>query len=117
MQLVACLIEEMVEQCSLLRGGSLQVTPKPFQLSASRCEWSKLQMALKQKDHPWKDLPGGASDALARVKKRPNTFANLLNPTQSKDWTFNNTVREQSGHGTECTLTKLINSRLFFRLY
>lgn len=83
----------MVEQCSLLRGDYLEVTSKPFQLSAPSCELNKLN-SVKKKDHPWKELPGGVSGALARVSQRPDTFVNVLNPTGTDSWTFTNTVSE-----------------------
>lgn len=84
----------MVEQCSLLQGDSLEVTSAPFQLLAASCEWRKLSVAVKKKDHPWRELPGGALDAPGRVKKRPETFINVLNPNGGNDWTFEHTVCE-----------------------
>lgn len=96
MQLAACLIQEMVEQCSLLRGDSLEVTAVPFQLPAQNCEWNKLQLAVKKKDHAWQKLPGGVAGALARARKRPSTFINVLHPTAGDNWTFESTVSRRS---------------------
>ena len=84
----------MVEQCTLLRGDCLEVSPKPFQLTALSCEWHKLRSVVKKKDHPWQELPGGVSGALSRVSQRPVAFINVLNPKGTHGWTFKNTVRE-----------------------
>lgn len=96
----------MVEQCSLLRSDAAEVSPKPFQLIAASCEWSKLQTAVKKKEHPWKELPGGGAAALARVRKRPDTFINVLNPTGSDSWTFEHVVSKYPS----CTVTTLCTS-------
>lgn len=113
-QLVACLIEEMVEQCSLLRGDSLEVSPKPFQLAATSCEWKRLQTAEKKKEHAWKELPGGVSGALERVKIRPDTFVNVLNPTPSEGWTFDNVVSKHYSRICQTAHMKLRALRYFF---
>lgn len=81
-----------MEQCSLLQGNCLEVTSRPFQLSASSCDLEKLRASVHKKDHAWKELPGGVAGALARVSTRPKTFVNVLNPIGTDSWTFSNTV-------------------------
>ncbi|KAG8737096.1 hypothetical protein FRC10_008588, partial [Ceratobasidium sp. 414] len=90
--LMACLIDEMVEQCRLLQGTHTDVSEKPFTLPAASCSWSQLKISVKKKDHPWKELPGGAVATLARVRQRNPAFSSYLNPSGSDDWTIPNTV-------------------------
>ncbi|KAG8721061.1 hypothetical protein FRC08_016034 [Ceratobasidium sp. 394] len=91
-KLAACLILEMLEQCRLLKGGWHEVSSKPFQLPAQFCTWKHLQTAVKKKDHPWKELEGGAAQALDRVTSRPSQFFHVINPKGADGWTIENSA-------------------------
>jgi hypothetical protein len=88
MQLSACLVDEMLAQCRLLWTTHTDIPERPFLLPAQSCTWSQLEVAVKKKDHPWKDLPGGAPAALLRVRNRDPEFSTFLNPSGSDGWTF-----------------------------
>ncbi|KAG8791832.1 hypothetical protein FRC12_008027 [Ceratobasidium sp. 428] len=90
--LAACLVDEMVEQCRLLIDTHTDVSDKPFALPSSSCTWTQLEMGVKKKDHPWKELPGGANAALLRVKSRNPQFSTFLNPSGSDGWTLPHTI-------------------------
>ncbi|QRW12373.1 hypothetical protein RhiLY_11372 [Ceratobasidium sp. AG-Ba] len=66
-KLVACLVEEMTEQCRLLIGPQAEISAKPFQLPAPSCTWDGLTKRVKKSNHPWKEFIGGAEQALLRV--------------------------------------------------
>ncbi|KAG9128199.1 hypothetical protein FRC07_003130 [Ceratobasidium sp. 392] len=106
-KLVACLVDEMVEQCRILQDGYLDVSEKPFALAASSCTWNQLEVGVKKKDHSWKDLPGGASAALARLKQRNPDFTSLLNPSGSDDWTFSHTALMPSVLTSDTVVSRL----------
>ncbi|KAG8728700.1 hypothetical protein FRC12_021563 [Ceratobasidium sp. 428] len=91
-KLVACLVDEMVEQCRLLIDTHTDVSNKPFALLSQSCTWGQLEVGIKKKDHPWKELHGGAAAALARVQTRNPDFTSFLNPSGSDGWTLPRTV-------------------------
>ncbi|KAG8737226.1 hypothetical protein FRC10_008412, partial [Ceratobasidium sp. 414] len=91
-KVAACLVDEMLEQCRLLWDSQIDISDKPFLLPASCCNWNQLEVAVKKKDHAWKELPGGAAAALSRVRQRNPGFATFVNPAGSDDWTFTHTA-------------------------
>ncbi|KAG9089594.1 hypothetical protein FRC06_001470, partial [Ceratobasidium sp. 370] len=91
-KVAACLVDEMLEQCRLLWDSHTDISDKPFLLPASCCNWNQLEVAVKKKDHAWKELPGGAAAALSRVRQRNPGFTTFVNPAGSDDWTFPHTA-------------------------
>ncbi|KAG9090444.1 hypothetical protein FRC07_012107, partial [Ceratobasidium sp. 392] len=87
-KLTACLIEEMLEQCRLLTNNHADVSAKPFQLPAPSCSWTQLEKSVKKKQHPWTELPGGATEALSRIRTRNPEFSTVLNPSGDDEWTL-----------------------------
>ncbi|QRV79882.1 hypothetical protein RhiJN_07897 [Ceratobasidium sp. AG-Ba] len=91
-KLVACLVDEMVEQCRLLVQDQAEPASNVFLLSAASCSWSSLEKAIKKKNHVWNNLPGGAASALERIKTRTPHFITYLNPVGTDSWTFSDTL-------------------------
>ncbi|KAG9081015.1 hypothetical protein FRC06_005912 [Ceratobasidium sp. 370] len=87
-KLAACLVDEMVEQCRLLLDKHVDISEKPFMIPAQSCTWSQLEAGVKKKDHPWRELPGGAVAALSRVRHRNPEFSTFLNPSGTDGWTL-----------------------------
>lgn len=95
MKLVSYLVREMEHQCLLLRGMDANVSSKPFQIPAKSCSWSQLEYKIKNKNHVWHQLEGGAAAALARICSKSSNFFHWLGDTRKKDtdqWMFKETV-------------------------
>ncbi|KAG9086533.1 hypothetical protein FRC06_003037, partial [Ceratobasidium sp. 370] len=72
--------------------GKKLVKGRFYKLPAQFCTWKHLQAAVKKKDHAWKELEGGAAQALGRVTSRPSRFFHVINPKGSDGWTIENSV-------------------------
>ncbi|QRW09518.1 hypothetical protein RhiLY_08517 [Ceratobasidium sp. AG-Ba] len=84
------LVQEMTCQVDLLVKGAVDVPNNVLNLKLRGCQITNLASltGIKAKRHPWDALPGGFSQALERVRSRPQSFTTPLNPKGIHGWSL-----------------------------
>ncbi|QRV75706.1 hypothetical protein RhiJN_03721 [Ceratobasidium sp. AG-Ba] len=84
------LVREMTCQVDLLVKGAVDVPNNVLNLKLRGCQITNLASltGIKAKRHPWDALPGGFSQALERVRSRPQSFTTPLNPKGIHGWSL-----------------------------
>ncbi|KAG9089395.1 hypothetical protein FS749_001366 [Ceratobasidium sp. UAMH 11750] len=89
-QLTGWILEESEQQMILLNGATRHPVSAAFKLPVAKCSWEHLESAVRKADHPWRELEGGATEALHRVRFRPQRerAMNPLDQMGKDTWTF-----------------------------